>query len=202
MCRPGFFDGIATVLTKLFNITKTENVIFGQKDAIQCIVVKQLVRDFNFDTNVIISDIVRENDGLAMSSRNQYLSKEDRTIFGPLMFNTLSKTKSAFESSITSKSSFTKEEAKFFVNFCFENLREEFEALLKCKKEAYEPKNYKIEYVSLSDWEYGTVLGTKWEQVYNEGRNVDNFEPKEMVMSLVVRVGGTRLLDNIILKMK
>lgn len=189
------------MLTKLFNIAKTEHVVFGQKDAVQCIVVKQLIRDFNFDTNVIISDIVREEDCLAMSSRNQYLSREDRSIFGGLMCGMLNKTKSLFETqAVSPQTPFSSDQAKLLVDFCFDNLKSEFEKLLKNKKDSFDPKNYKVEYVSLCDWEFGSVFGTKWEQGYNEGIKAKEIEGKEMVMSLVVRVGGTRLLDNVVLK--
>ena len=177
--------------------------MFGQKDAVQCIVVKQLVRDFNFDTNVIISDIVREEDGLAMSSRNQYLSKEDRTIFGGLMYSVLNRTKSLFETQTNSpKTPFSSGQAKILIEFCFDYLKSEFKNLVNGKKDSFDQNNYKVEYVSLCDWEFGSVYGTKWEQGYNEGRMARESEGMEMAMSLVVRVGGTRLLDNVILKRK
>eukprot|EP01099_Mayorella_cantabrigiensis_P005241 TRINITY_DN4120_c0_g1_i2.p1 TRINITY_DN4120_c0_g1~~TRINITY_DN4120_c0_g1_i2.p1 ORF type:complete len:211 (+),score=38.78 TRINITY_DN4120_c0_g1_i2:75-635(+) len=76
--RPGFFSGVATVVTKLFNVVKPSVAIFGQKDAVQLHLIRKLVRDLNFDIQIIGGDIIREPNGLAMSSRNNYLTTEDR----------------------------------------------------------------------------------------------------------------------------
>lgn len=74
--RPQFFRGVATVVTKLINVVQPTNIYFGQKDAQQCIVIKNLVKDLLIPTNVNILPTLREENGLAMSSRNQYLSKD------------------------------------------------------------------------------------------------------------------------------
>lgn len=76
--RPGHFDGVATVVLKLFEITKPTNVYFGQKDFQQCAVVKKMISDLNLPVNFNMCPIVRENSGLAMSSRNVYLDEQDR----------------------------------------------------------------------------------------------------------------------------
>lgn len=76
--RPGHFDGVATVLTKLFNIIRPDRAYFGLKDAQQVAVVDGLIEDFNFPIELVPVNTIREEDGLAKSSRNVYLSSEER----------------------------------------------------------------------------------------------------------------------------
>jgi pantoate--beta-alanine ligase len=76
--RPGFFRGIATVVTKLFNVFQPHRTYFGQKDAQQAVVIKRMVADLNFPIEVIVCPTVREADGLAMSSRNSNLTPDAR----------------------------------------------------------------------------------------------------------------------------
>jgi len=76
--RPGHFRGVATVVGKLLNIVTPDKMYLGQKDAQQCVVLSQMVRDLNFPVQVILCPTVRETDGLAMSSRNSYLTEAER----------------------------------------------------------------------------------------------------------------------------
>ena len=94
--RPGHFRGVATVVTKLFNIVKPTMAYFGQKDAQQFIVLKRMVEDLNMDVEMVEAPIVRESDGLAMSSRNVYLSPEERKQ-AVALFETLNLAKKAIE---------------------------------------------------------------------------------------------------------
>jgi pantoate--beta-alanine ligase len=76
--RPGHFRGVTTILSKLFHLVHPDFAVFGQKDFQQCAIIKRMVLDMNFPVEIVICPTVRESDGLAMSSRNVYLSPEER----------------------------------------------------------------------------------------------------------------------------
>jgi len=95
--RPGHFRGVSTVVAILINIVRPNFAFFGQKDAQQSIVIKQMIRDLAFDSEIVVLPIVREESGLAMSSRNAYLDHEERRA-ATILNRALSQARAAFDS--------------------------------------------------------------------------------------------------------
>ena len=105
--RPGHFRGVATVVAKLFTIVKPHVSVFGEKDYQQLLVIKKMVEDLNFDIEIIPGVLVREEDGIAMSSRNTYLSPEERQR-ALILYRSLMKGKELFQSGERKASSLLK----------------------------------------------------------------------------------------------
>jgi len=160
--RPSHFRGVTTVVAKLFNIIKPHIALFGQKDAQQAIVIKQMVRDLNYGIKIIIAPIVREEDGLAMSSRNVYLSPEERK-----------------ESTVIYKSLKRGEE------LILSGERDASRVVAEIVRYLNTQPLVKVDYVSVTD---ANTLGEC--SVINE--------KSQILISVAVRVGTTRLIDNII----
>ncbi|TYZ58501.1 hypothetical protein PybrP1_010460 [[Pythium] brassicae (nom. inval.)] len=96
VCRPGHFRGVATVVAKLFNIARPTHAFFGEKDAAQCVLIRRLVADLSMDVAVHVVPVCREPDGLAMSTRNQYLAPDERAAAG-VVYRGLQRAQTIFE---------------------------------------------------------------------------------------------------------
>jgi len=162
--RPIFFRGVATVVTKLFNIVKPHTAVFGKKDYQQLLVIRRMVSDLHMDIDIIGGETIREHDGLAMSSRNTYLTKTQRESAISLN-NALKKAQKAVESKITDASQIVKQTKEFISSH---------------------PET-QIDYVAICDPETLEDI-----QVIN----------RPALMALAVKVGSTRLIDNMILNTK
>jgi len=186
--RPGHFRGVATVVTKLFNIVQPTNAYFGQKDAAQCTLIRRIVDDLNMDVNVQVLDTIRETDGLAMSSRNAYLTPKERMI-SPVVYKSLCAAKQfyhmIFLGSVSSSMEEEEDDGKETEGKEFSipsnTLRDIVEEVLRS-----EPLVTDIQYVSVDDRE--TM------------RPIDVVGKDGAVISLACKVGSVRLIDNIVLK--
>ncbi|OQX54050.1 MAG: pantoate--beta-alanine ligase [Candidatus Omnitrophica bacterium 4484_213] len=94
--RPGYFQGVTTIVHKLFNVVQPDIAYFGQKDFQQAVIIKRMVRDLNIPVKIRVLPIVREKDGLAMSSRNKYLNRQQRKE-APILFQSLQLAKEALK---------------------------------------------------------------------------------------------------------
>lgn len=137
--RPGHFRGVATVVTKLFNIVQPTNAYFGQKDAAQCCLIRRIVHDLDMDVNVMVLDTVREPDGLAMSSRNAYLSSREREA-APVVYRSLCRARDLYHSRGGSISA--------------DILKQEVQRVLKT-----EPLITQVQYVTIDDRETMRPIG-------------------------------------------
>jgi pantoate--beta-alanine ligase len=164
--RPAHFRGVVTVVGKLFNITKPNVAVFGQKDAQQAVVIRRMAADLNFDIEIVVAPIIREPDGLAMSSRNVYLSKSER------------------EDALTLNKSL-----KLAERLVGNGERDAQIIIEQMRKLIGAAPSAQIDYVAVSDAE--TLEDV---QKLALGDNV--------LVSLAVRIGKTRLIDNCVLTIR
>jgi pantoate--beta-alanine ligase len=160
--RPGHFKGVATVVAKLFNLVQPRIAYFGQKDAQQVAVIKHMVRDLNLPLDIAVIPTVREADGLAMSSRNVYLSAEQRVGAG-VIYRALNTAVEAY--ALGERAPFALRQAMMYV-IMNEPLAE-------------------LDYISVAD---AATL-----------RELDAPTEQPLLISLTVKFGRTRLLDNMLL---
>jgi len=156
--RPGHFRGVATVVAKLFNTVQPSRAYFGQKDAQQVVVIKRMVADLNMNLEVVVVSTVRESDGLAMSSRNIYLSPKERQA-ATILFKALTLARQLSQGG--------EKDA--------EKIRRQMTSLIQKEPLA------QIDYVSIADAETLEEL---------------SLLDRPALASLAVRIGKTRLIDN------
>lgn len=159
--RPGHFQGVATVCTKLFNAVKPHFAIFGEKDYQQLQVIRRMVKDLDMDLEIVGMPTVREPDGLAMSSRNKYLNKDERAR-AAYLFKSLSEARSAYE------------KGERNVAKLAEVVKEGLKRANPCE----------IDYIEIRDANDLTPI-----------EKVD----QPAVIAIAVKIGSTRLIDNIVL---
>ncbi len=158
--RPGHFRGVATVVAKLFHIVKPHKAFFGQKDYQQCAVIKRMVKGLNLDVEIVVLPTVREQDGLAMSSRNSYLNSGER------------RAAAVIYRALVAAEHLAKAGAKEP-----EKLKNKIQAVLR------EEQGIEIDYIEIADPESLAPLAMVTDK---------------MVMLVAVRLGRTRLIDNLL----
>ena len=159
--RPGHFQGVTTVVAKLFNVFTPDKAYFGQKDAQQVAVLKRMALDLNFPVELVVCPTIREQDGLAMSSRNAYLNEAERRA-ARVLYQALCAAEEKYKVGEQSA----------------EVLRSTMHAVIESEPLA------EVHYVSVADPE-----------------NLDELQqiPNGVLLSLAVRIGKTRLIDNFLL---
>ncbi len=157
--RPGHFDGVCTVVLKLFNIIQPDFAFFGQKDAQQLFILQNMVKDLNLNVNIVSLPIIRESDGLAVSSRNIYLSEDER------------------------KKALTISKSLFYIKELYQKGITDTSVLFDSAVSIID-KNIEIEYIEFRDF-------SNFEKVTQAKTNT--------LTAIAVKVGQTRLIDNIIL---
>jgi len=160
--RPGHFKGVTTVVNKLFNIIQPDKAYFGQKDAQQVAVIKKMVKDLNMPLEVVVCPTIREADGLAMSSRNTYLTPEMRK-GAPVLYQSLQQAKAMIEAGEKTVA----------------DIRREMTAMINKEPLAA------IDYISFADNE--TL------------KEIHTIKPPVLI-SMAVKFGKTRLIDNIVIE--
>jgi len=159
--RPGHFRGVITVCSKLFNIVQPDVAFFGQKDAQQTVVIKQMVADLNIPLKIVVCPTVRQSDGLALSSRNQYLSPRERRD-AACLYRSLQKCR----------------------QMVADGIKETKRIVAQMRKIITAAASAKIEYIEIVD-----------AKTLQPIKKVD----RPTLVALAVRIGQTRLIDNILI---
>lgn len=160
--RPGHFKGVTTIVAKLFNIVQPDIAVFGQKDFQQAVVIQRMVKDLNFPVKIVVAPTIREKSGLALSSRNEYLSNEQKKQ-ALALFQSLNLAKKLIKAG--------ERDSK--------KIKDKMRKLILKQPEA------RIDYISINDSETLEFL-----------KKIKG----DIVISSAVKIGNTRLIDNIIIK--
>jgi pantoate--beta-alanine ligase len=164
--RPGHFDGVGIVVSKLFNIVQPDVAIFGQKDYQQLAIIKQLVRDLSYPIEIVGAPIVRADDGLALSSRNQYLTESERQV-APILHRALRDLATQLKGGGINQQT--------------------FESLLADKRTRISDAGFTIDYLEVKTEALGSVVSDS---------TTFNIENKNIVILVAAWLGRARLLDN------
>ena len=162
--RSGHFKGVATIVAKLFNIAQPDLAFFGQKDAQQVVIIQKMAQDLNFNLKIIVAPTVRDDSGLALSSRNTYLAEDEKKT-AKVLFESLQKAQNVIEQGETNSFKVIHEMEKMILS---------------------RPKTI-IDYIAITDSQTLEPL---------EKLSV------EVLITMAVFVGSTRLIDNLKLKVK
>ncbi len=154
--RPGHFDGVLQVVLKLFNLTRPTRAYFGKKDAQQLLLIEQMTRELFLDIEIVPCDTVRDRDGLALSSRNAYLSQDERKL----------------------------------AHLIPDSLEEAFRAIISGKHDAKAIKDEILDELKSLDVQYVEIVNRNLERI-------NRVEKGNTIVLLAVKVGSTRLIDNL-----
>ena len=157
--RPGHFDGVTTIVARLFAMVQPDVAVFGQKDYQQLLVLRHMAKDMSFPISIITGNTVREDEGLALSSRNRYLSEEER-VQAPLLYETLTS-----------------------VSGELQNGRRDFEELEAAALARLSDSGFDVDYFSIRR---------------AQNLEVPDRDCDDLVVLVAAKLGGTRLIDNIV----
>lgn len=174
--RPTHFDGVGIVVAKLFNIIQPNVAVFGQKDYQQLAIIKQLVRDLSYPIDIIAAPIVRASDGLALSSRNQYLSEDERQV-APILQQELQRLVQQLRTSL--------------------QLSQDVDGLIEEAASRITAAGFTIDYLELKTVQLGSIHDNKTSQSKELGAL-----PKELIIVVAAWLGRARLLDNLLVTLE
>jgi len=181
--RPGHFEGVCQVVTKLFHIIQPDLAWFGQKDIQQFLILEKLVNELNFPVGMRSVPTVRENDGLALSSRNRYLSSEERAV-APILYQSLQEIQKA----VISRSGHSSQELNLQTSSAGKNepIHSDISAILNKQRSHLTEAGFRLDYLDI--YEKETLQPV-----------TDVHKSESVIIAGAAWLGSTRLIDNIVL---